>query len=125
MRTFFGAIGQLKVKSRGTQKTQRLKRLLIILALTRAVASQSKQVSGYLAKKYSRLCYGGSQGQGLNTLVTGVNTTAVKKGKKVEVDLSWIKYYNYHKKGYYTNKYPNKEPKTSINLGDLHVNDCN
>lgn len=42
---------------------------------------------------------------------SNVNTITIKKDMKVKVDISQIKYYNYYKKRYYTNKYPNKEQK--------------
>lgn len=45
-----------------------------------------------------------SIGQDSNTLTIGVNTIAIKKNKKVEIDISEIEYYNYHKKSYYTSK---------------------
>lgn len=41
-----------------------------------------------------------------------MNTTIVKEDNKMgDKDLREVQYYNYHKKGYYANKYPNKEPK--------------
>lgn len=78
-------------------------------------ASQSRQALGCLAKKDFRLHHKGypgqSQGQNSNTLAININTPAVKKGKKVKVDLSQIEYYSCYKQDHYVNKYPNKEPK--------------
>lgn len=69
----------------------------------------AKLVLGWSGKKDLRFCYGASQSHNSNTLATSINTTIIKKYKKIEIDLSRIEYYNYHKKEYYANKYPNKE----------------
>lgn len=44
-------------------------------------------------------------------LANKVNTNIIKKNKKVKIDLSQIKYFNCHKKGYYINKYNEKQSK--------------
>ena len=52
------------------------------------------------------------QSQGQNTPTTGVNATAVRKDKDKDIkDLSNIECYTCKQKDYYTNKYPEKEPK--------------
>lgn len=73
--------------------------------------SQAKSTSSRSGKKDFRPYCETNQGQNYNTLNTSINTTMIKKGKKVKINLSQIEYYNCHKKRYYTNKYPNKKPK--------------
>lgn len=73
--------------------------------------TQAKSTSSQSGKKDFRLYCETDQGQNCNTPNTSINTTMIKKGKKVKVNLSQIEYYNCHRKGYYTNKYPNKKPK--------------
>lgn len=65
----------------------------------------------WLGKKKFRLYCGVSQGKNFNTPAINENTTAIKKNKKFEIDLSHIKYYFYYKKEYYSNKCLDKKPK--------------
>ena len=64
----------------------------------------------------SRFCQGKPQrqGQGQNTLATGINATTIKKDKDKNKDiknLSNIECYTCKQKSHYANKYPKKEPK--------------
>lgn len=77
------------------------------------VASQANPANEALdqsVKKYSYLGCGAPHYQISNTPATDINAIAIKNDKKVEVNLSQIKYNNCHKQGYYTNKCLDKEP---------------
>lgn len=54
--------------------------------------------------KNFRLHQGDNRCQQGNTPTTDINATTVKKNKKIEKNLSQVKYFSYHKKGHYTNK---------------------
>lgn len=46
-----------------------------------------------------------------NTLAIGVNTNAIKKDKKLKLDLGQIKHYDCYEKESHANKCPNNVPK--------------
>lgn len=57
------------------------------------IKDQFSQVLGYSKNNFQLYC--GSYDKFSNTRV---NTITVKKNKKIKINLSQIKYYNYHKK---------------------------
>lgn len=74
--------------------------------------SQSSQALSWSYKKDFCSNHKSQQGQSIIPIIDN-NVTAVKKNRKQgsDKDLSQVKYYIYHKKSYYTNKYFNMEPK--------------
>lgn len=72
--------------------------------------TQSGQTTAWPNKKNYCVYRGGNDPQQDNTLATEINTTLVKKDKKIEKDLSQMECYSYHKRDHYANKYPDKQP---------------
>lgn len=60
--------------------------------------------------------------QSSNIPAIRVNIIMVKKDKKQsDSNLSQVECFAYHKKGYYANRSLNKEPKTSVSLGNSYI----
>lgn len=74
-------------------------------------SNQTNSTSSRSTKKDFRPHCRAGQCQKSHTLATDINSTAVKKDKKIKVDLSQIECYNCHQNGYYTNKYSDKNSK--------------
>ena len=66
--------------------------------------------------KNSHLCRGSNSCQQASTQVTGVNVTIIMKDWKAKKVLSQVECYNCYKKGHYTNKCPDKQPKLVLVL---------
>lgn len=74
-------------------------------------SNQTNLASSRSTKKDFRPHYRAGQCQKSNIPATDIDTTAVKKDKKIKVDFSQIQCYNCHQNGYYTNKCSNKNSK--------------
>lgn len=132
MHITFEAIDRLRVKNPRTKKTQELRRLLIILVqIVVALIMASHQVNQVWLNQpwvnkakwiFGLIMEPAKVKTPTLQLLVLIPLYYIKKAKKVEVDLSWIKCYSCHKNKYYTNVLI-KSQTTSGNLINLRSND--